>query len=212
MDRSLKIIIILVILIGLYFLFINLRPTSPETQRDEVNVPSVTQSQMIENTTPPSLPMDWETFSTSGISLTHPSEAITEVENDGLLVRFMGQKQIDSGRTQTELFDGYILRVETILAEPADTLDTLSETERTNAETNCQSETGNVTQLQSVDIDSQNAFQFTATGCYIDYTTTIAEVNDKFYRISQSYVGTPEDQEMYHTITDQMVDSLTFEN
>lgn len=161
--------------------------------------------------TPSSVAMqDWSTLSHSEYTLRYPKEAKGEVRDNEAVIVFMGQKQIDSGRTQTELFDGYSFRVGVISSDQGVPLAQLVKTERENAQNNCQTEGGIVSDVRPATISGQAAFQYSVRGCYIDYTETFLRVQNTTYRISQSYVGEAEDQATYQAITDQILSSLTF--
>ena len=125
----------------------------------------------------------------------------------------MGQKQIDSGRTQTELFAGYSFRIGEIMNESKLALEQLSKNERENAQNNClEREKGQVSQLRTVSISGLTGYQYSVEGCYIDYTETIVSFKDKIYRISQLYVGDVEDQGKYKETTNQILSTLRFES
>jgi len=155
---------------------------------------------------------DWKTLTNLNHTFRYPAEASAEAREDESLVFFMGQKQIDSGRTQTELFDGYSFRVGEVTNDANVKLEELAEMERENAVSNCPSEGSVVSRLTPVIISQQEAFQYSAIGCYIDYTETIVAYNNIFYRISQSYVGDAEDQDKYEEITNQILSSFSFTN
>lgn len=156
------------------------------------------------------IPNNWKTLSNLNHIFMYPPEAKADAREAESLVFYMGQKQIDSGRTQTELFDGYSFRTGIIDAKSDMTLEQVAKNERDNARENCQSEKGQVSQLKSIVIDGYVGFQYFARECYIDYTETIVSFEDKIYRISQSYVGDTKDQEKYKEITDQILSSLKF--
>ncbi len=123
------------------------------------------------------------------------------------IVVYMGPEQMNSGRTQTELFDGYSFRMGNVSLAPYATLEELVTTERKNAQEHCQ-EGGVVSDITPTKVAGQDAFRYVATGCYIDYTETFVGFKDRYYRISQSYVGTM--QESYKGITDQILSSVQF--
>ncbi len=153
-----------------------------------------------------------KSISNLGITMQYPAEAKAEARTEETVIFYMGQKQIASGRTQTELFDGYSLRIGLIKPEVGKTLEQTAKVERDNAVTNCQSEKGEVSPLTASTIDRVSAFMYSAKNCYVDYTETITINKDKVYRISQSYVGDTEDQLKYKENTDKMRESIQFEN
>ncbi len=142
--------------------------------------------------------------------LQYPIEAKAETTRNESVISYMGQKQIASGRTQTELFDGYAFRIGRVIANPDTDTEKIAREERNNAESNCIGENGTVSKLESTTLQEQPAFQYSAQGCYIDYTETFVSFNGVIYRISQSYVGDAPDQAMYKEITKRILASLQF--
>lgn len=155
----------------------------------------------------------WKTLSNFNHTLKYPREAKAETRESESVISFIGRKQIDSGRTQTELFDGYSFRIGEIINDSKLALEQLSKNERENAQNNClEREGGQISPLESISIDGQVGYQYSAEGCYIDYTETIVSFESKIYRISQSYVGDVEDQKKYKEITNKILSTLRFEN
>lgn len=156
---------------------------------------------------------NWGTLTNLGYTIKYPQDAKAEARDGETLILFVGQKQIASGRTQTELFDGYIVRIGEIVSDSKLALEEISKAERDNAENNCQvREDGKVTQLVTKSIDGKTGYQYSAEGCYIDYTETIVSFENKTYRISQSYTGDATDQPKYKEITNQILSTLNFED
>ena len=186
----------------------NLLPQTSQDTPPEITPPETTDTTNTETTPNPVKNPDWESFDADTYSFLYPPEATPLEREYGSVITFMGPKQIASGRTQTELFDGYSFSIEPV--ETTDELATFAQNERTNAEENCHSGEGAVSELAETTIANQPAFQFTVTDCYVDYTSTLVEHNGQSYRISQSYVGTPEDQAGYREITQQILQSIQF--
>ncbi len=155
---------------------------------------------------------NWKTFTNPPYALQYPSEATAEARDNESIIFFMGQKQLDSGRTQTELFDGYSFRIGIIPPDLAVSFEQLATNERGLVQENCQIKGGQVSQLQSVVVAGQAGFQYSVQGCYLDYTETIVSFNGVTYRISQSYAGEVSDQKIYQEITNKIFSSLTFTN
>lgn len=180
--------------------------------RIQKNTPSLQETDQVTPTETPTIiiPQEWQTFTNALVTLKHPKEATAEDMSGEVVVRFMGKKQIDSGRTQTELFDGYFVRIEKIVNNANATLEEVSTSEVSSAQTNCINENGQVSPYTRVRINNVEAHQFTVVGCSLDHTETVISHNNNFYRITQAYVGDTEDQDRYKTITDQIVSTLTF--
>ena len=158
------------------------------------------------------IPDGWKILTNKDHSIKYPSEATAVAREEESLIYYMGQKQIDSGRTQTELFDGYSFRVGKIRNVTTNDLKQLALSERNNTMENCNNEDGVVSDLLPVKVGGQGGFQYSAKGCYIDYTETIVGFDGNFYRISQSYVGDNEDYAGYKETTNMILATLEFFN
>jgi len=152
----------------------------------------------------------WETQSTNNFSFMYPTEAKAEGRESESIVVYMGQKQIDSGRTQTELFDGYSFRVGRFEQTDNQSLKEAAESDRNNAEVGCEGYDGTVSELVEVAVADTLGYQYSSKGCYIDYTNTFVENSEIIYLVSQSYVGDKDDQDKYKEITNQILSTLTF--
>jgi hypothetical protein len=185
---------------------------TPKTSMDDYSKKDYLNEELVEyeNNDSADTTIDWELLINNNYSLKYPKEATVETRDNESLVYFMGQKQIDSGRTQTELFDGYSFRLEKILDNSANSLVELSTKERNNAIENCNYENGSISDLIALKIDGKEAFQYYATGCYIDYTESFVSYNGEYYRISQSYVGDEEDYMGYKDITKNILSTIKY--
>jgi hypothetical protein len=210
MKNKAILVIILIIIFSVGFLARS-RLNRPDDNLSREEPPPIRN--LPDNTVTPSKlnpTKDWKTLTNLDHTFRYPAEATAEAREDESLAFFMGQKQIDSGRTQTELFDGYSFRVGEVANDSNLPLEELAEMERESAVNNCHSEDGEVSRLTAVIVSEQEGFQYSATGCYIDYTETIIAHDNIFYRISQSYVGDTEDQDKYEEITNQILSSFQF--
>lgn len=151
----------------------------------------------------------WPILASAAFSFRYPEGALAESRETESYVRYMGPKQIASGRTQTELFDGYIFRVEPIPVESNAVLEQIAETERKSAIANCKTDNGKITPLKPVIIDGLNARQFSTTGCS-DFTQTTLKADTIMYRITALYVGEDEDRPTYQKTTEQILSTLKF--
>jgi len=193
-----SVLLMITILVGLYLL-------NPQESIKDTTVVKPTPSPM-------AFPTDnWGTLTNLGYTIKHPQDTKAEARDGETLILFVGQKQVASGRTQTELFDGYMVRIGEVVNDSKLSLEQISKSERDNAENNCQvREDGKVTPLTAISIDGRPGYQYSAEGCYVDYTETIVSFKDKIYRISQSYIGDATDQPKYKEITNQILSTLNF--
>jgi len=179
-------------------------PTTPENLTDQMK----NQMETVEPASDTSFADDWATLTNNslGHSFKHPKNAKAEARETESLVSFMGEIQTASGRTQTELFDGYIFRVGEIELLDDTTIQDLAQTQKMKAESECNSDTGKISPVQTVKItDSLSVLQYTVRGCRTDYTESFGTIGAQSFMITQMYVGTPEDQANYQIITDQML-------
>lgn len=151
----------------------------------------------------------WPILSTATFSFRYPEGALAESRQTDSFVRLMGQKQIDSGRTQTELFDGFIFRIEPIPVDTDSILEQVAEVERKNSQANCTTDEGQVSALRPVIVDGLRAQQYSAIGCS-DYTITIAKAGTITYRITALYVGEDVDRPGYQKTTEQILTTVKF--
>ena len=148
---------------------------------------------------------------TEYFSLTYPSIAtqspISESpDSTSWTIRYMGEKQTSSGRTQTELFDGYAVTVtrfpEVIGDNPALTQ---AESDRQGTIDGCGE--SSVTKIRDEQIAGKNAHAFTG-GCVGEATSFYFMDKNNLYRITTMAVGTPEDVFNYQQSVDKVLASL----
>lgn len=215
MKKNFLIVLMCLLGLGGYYLFTNFNNSAKQIAKPTQSEPSVPHnSKPIENK---EVDLNsWQTHSNTNFSFKYPSEAKAETRNDSSIslvesvVFFMGQKQITSGRTQTELFDGYIFNIRDITSEVIGEFEAFALAERNNSENGCENDNGLVSELQTVNIGSAAGYQFSVTNCYVDHTQTLLSANGKLYRISQSYVGDEEDYLKYKEITFTILNTLSF--
>lgn len=165
--------------------------------------PDATESSEVDPTA------DWKTYTGKLFSFKYPKDAKLEVQPDGVVkIMYMGQKQIDSGRTQTSLFDGYGFFV-----APSKEKVSLEDGYKNRVESFnnvCDSEKMGKSKITK--IDGFQALQYDSS-CLGDYTTSLVINKDNiFFELSQLYVGETADQSDYKKITDQILSTLKFLN
>lgn len=164
-------------------------------------------SNYVPSPTPETIAEGWEKFFNTSYEFLAPKEAQKEDRLNETIVTFMGQKQIDSGRTQTELFDGYAFRVGKEIINNAG-IESFARIQRESAAESCFQENGEVSEIIKINLNGKDAYQYYATNCYLDYRETFIENNNYIYRLSESYVGDAEDYPKYKEITNKILSSF----
>jgi hypothetical protein len=106
-------------------------------------------------------------------------------------IRYIGETQVKSGRTQSELSDGYIVTVarfpEVVGDDPA-----LTQAESDRAGTVSQCGDSSATKIRQEQIAGKNAHAFTG-GCVAEATSYYFMDDEVLYRVTTMAVGAPED-------------------
>lgn len=114
---------------------------------------------------------------------------------------FMGQKQIDSGRTQTELSEGYMFIVTKVGLTSAFDPKKAAEKQQTGSTESCK----NISDLTKVKIDGFDGFSI---GCIGESTTTFVSDGKSTYSITEFYTG--DNKDTYKKTTDQILSTFKF--
>lgn len=203
MKKTLYLVLILIIIGLVYIRFI--------MPKDEVVVtaplPSPVASAM------PAKTSNSKTLDTPYFSLEYSVDATmssnTNPDSMEWGISMMGEDQKKSGRTQTELFDGYgytITRFEVV--EPEGSAKTQAATDRQGTLDACP-ESSELTPIKSSNFAGHDSLTFTG-GCLGIATHNYFVDQDALYRISYMNVGRPELQKQYQVAIDQMTASLKF--
>lgn len=175
--------------------------------------PDQPQNTQVSSPEPSSLPKTGSTLKTPYFSIDYPSVAssspVSELpDSTTWSVSYMGPKQKASGRTQTELFDGYavsLTRFSEIVGD--DPLTTQAESDRQGTIDGCGEDS--VTQITSLKLVNHQALSFTG-GCLGEATNYYLLAGSALYRISTMAVGTPEDSYNYEQTVKDILSSLEF--
>lgn len=136
-----------------------------------------------------------------------PANVKVSDQNDNVLnVSYMGEKQTSSGRTQSELFDGYSFTVSDISAEGS-SIEDISKSRLASFGNSC--EKGKISSFMETEIDGTKALKYDES-CLGDYTIYLVSKDQKIYEISELYVGETSDQSNYKKITDLITSTFKF--
>lgn len=152
---------------------------------------------------------NWKTYTGKLFSFKYPVDARLEVQQDGVVkIMYMGQKQIDSGRTQTSLFDGYGFFVSS--QNETLTLEEVYQKRVENFGNACDPD--KMGKLQSSTIDGYKAVYYDSS-CLGDYTTyLVINKDDILFELVELYVGDSADQVVYKKVVDQILSTFKFIN
>jgi hypothetical protein len=159
---------------------------------------------------------DWQEFSDGQYSFKYPSGVdISKEASNERVVRavYMGPTQKYSGRTQTELFDGYMFIVTEVdssnYTSQQDQAKKVLEQERTAAKDICDKEIENSPIIQ-VQIGNVTAEQFSYEGCFGNPIHSFVEHNNNLYQITQVYYGDDQNIANYANISNQILSTFQF--
>lgn len=160
------------------------------------------------------LTTDWETYVGKSYSFKHPKglEFDTEAAGAGaesVRFQFIGAKQRESGRTQTELFDGYSFVV-TKLGSVSQKTPIQWASERRESEKDICGPDVLLSEVEQITIDKGVGVQYTVKNCMGDYTTSYVAYDDNVYEITQLYSGEGTDRSNYEEITNEIFNTLRF--
>lgn len=155
-------------------------------------------------------PSNWKTYSNSkySFSFRYPAEAkFSDSNADTFQVSFMGPKQSASGRTQTELADGYAFAVVVINASTTN-LDEYLQKNLDDLHNVC--EPGNIGKPVKTSIGGQDAYRYTSD-CLGTFTTYLTKNGNQIYQINELYEGFgDEDKAAYKQIADKIFSTFSF--
>jgi len=200
---SILIIIVLVIIAFGVWYFASTRQSNIETET--TTTPNITQP----TESPAVVANDWKTYENTTYEFTfrYPPEAnVNDTGSNYMSVNFMGQKQIDSGRTQTELFDGYAMNVVDLTDEgDFSSLDDFAEARMSQFDDVCsmvsEPKTGSVNENPYITVDAS---------CLGDFTIFYFENSNRFYEVGLLVTGDKEDTPGYQQTVNDMFSTFTF--
>lgn len=200
--KKLFYLILILIIIGLSYLKWS-AATTGNTAVTPSPTPSPSSSSQAQNT---------KSLETAYFKLDYPLEATSSSVNEGpdslgWRISYMGDTQKNSGRTQTELFDGYAVTLTRF-----ETIGTQVDLEQANADRQgiidaCGEE--NVTKIESAKLGSYDALTFFG-GCLGEANHYYLMIADSLYRLTEMVVGPESSLPQYHQSTKLIFDSLKF--
>lgn len=165
---------------------------------------------------PLSITSDWDTYKSPNdeYSFKYPPDvnlnSYQEGDYDGISIAFVGPTQTSSGRTQTELLEGYGMNIIEI-----PNIDTLSLTESSWKADNQSSDpvvSYSISEIKEIEIGSKTGYQYEVSnrGSAI---VTFVPLSNTSLRIVGRYAGfNPRQEDEYYKILDQILSTFEFKN
>lgn len=175
------------------------------------NTPFPSPSPSLSPTASPTLPPPaLQTLSTPYFELSYPAAATissyTSPDSSTWAIVYMGNTQKESGRTQTELFDGYNISLTYFEVVGENLRVTQAEADRQGIIDACGEES--LTSLKNITLGKYEAISFYG-GCLGEAYHYYIETETGLYRITKMIVGPEENTPEYTSITSQILDKLT---
>ncbi len=180
-NRIFIIIILAILGIGGYLAHLLLAsPKILEYITDE-GVVSSEQPSRIPTLTPSEFTTEegWQTYQNTriGYTLRYPQEAKLSTPDESeistasiIRIYYMGETQRQSGRTQTELADGYIINIREVAEAPGDPAIEFATLRRENTIENCSEYEGNeISEIKQIQLNGNDAYTYSVKNCRVDY-------------------------------------------
>lgn len=207
-------VLVVVLLLGLVaggYYYMSLQ--QPKQDSDIEYTDTTSDEDKDKDTTPVTtdIPEDWETYISDeyGFTFRYPSEAnLNDDSNNYMSISFMGQKQKDSGRTQTELFDGYSFNVVDLTDEgDFEDLNEFAQSRIDQLKEVC-SEVSD----PSMAMVNENKYVSVDTVCLGDFTNYYFENNGNYLEVGMLATGDEEDLPEYEKIVEKIFSTFDFTN
>ncbi|HOX96364.1 MAG TPA: hypothetical protein PLI45_03200 [Candidatus Woesebacteria bacterium] len=179
------------------------------TPTPTIVVPSETPTPTIDPTA------NWQTYvdSVGKYEIKYPTNATLSTNSKPIVdIVYIGQAQIDSGRTQSELSDGYKISINFEYTAPTQTLASAANYVHQHNADNCP-EPGKavISPLIQTTISDEPAMQFSTKNCFTDSTTVMVIKGDKLYEITSMYpASNPDQQKNYQDQTVKILSTFKF--
>ena len=217
-NKFVSIVVILLLVCIPIFVFTLKKQTTSTNTID--NIPKATLTPVVAKPTPFKAPEGWETYTNTQFTFMHPAEVnLNEntTQNNQLseLVKlsFMGEKQIQSGRTQTELADGYIFIVSK-LKESKNTPLTISEERYKNTLEGCLNIPNSVvSKVEKINLQNISGYTYNVNNCRGSYILNFVSNNNDNYEITLFFTGFNMNDEMgYKKTVEKILQTFKFIN
>ncbi len=214
-NYSVVLIVILVILIGILVGMELDETTLIANFRARFLRPTPTPNVHITPSPSPDPTAGWKTYTnTAGdYSIKYPATATIEAaQKPSVSISFMGQEQVQSGRTQTELFDGYKVTVSSEQIAPGQTAQSAALYQNKNVINGCPApEVAKVSGVETAKISGLTAYHYTIMNCLGDYDMYLVQNSNTIYSINLLYTAsTASQKDAYYQTATQILSTFKF--
>lgn len=152
----------------------------------------------------------WKTLENEYFSLSYPKDASVSGKEEGpdsvtWRVYRIGDKQLNSGRVQTELFDGYALGITRFITVGDDAARIQANSDRLSIVNGCGEE--NATDIKEIKLGNTTALTFNG-GCIGQAIYYYLNEGDALYRVTSLIAGEEEDVKTYASVVGKILESF----
>lgn len=202
-----KTLYIILTLIALGLLYVRVRYSTPSDESMPSPTPTIASASP---STKPRVALS-KTLSNDYVSLSYPEVATTSAstapDSQEWAITYMGEEQVKSGRTQTELWDGYAISITRFEATGDNPDRVQAEADRQGTIDACGQE--NVTDIKNGKVGTYAALTYFG-GCLGEADQYYLMIADTLYRVTVMVVGSDNYKTGYQTTTSAILETLRF--
>lgn len=202
-----KTLYIILTLIALGLLYVRVRYSAPSGESLSSPTPTTTSASP---STEPRVALS-KTLNNDYFGLSYPEVATTSTstapDSQEWAITYMGEEQVKSGLTQTELWDGYAISITRFEATGDNPDRVQAEADRQGTIDACGVE--NVTEIKNGKVGSYAALTYFG-GCLGEADQYYLMIADTLYRVTVMVVGSDNYKTGYQTTTSAILETLRF--
>ncbi|RJR28152.1 hypothetical protein C4564_06350 [Candidatus Microgenomates bacterium] len=158
---------------------------------------------------------NWETYTGPGYSFKHPPVFESPVETEeggwtGASMVMFGETQKASGRTQTELFDGLVIRTLINTSEYTSAKDAADAYHQAD-DNSTRTISSSVSEIQEITVGGKTAYYYEVHG-FGDARMYFIDLGSSVLRATILYAGAEEDVKNFLSLADKIISTFEFTN